>query len=686
MTPGPLEARSRQHVTTLPRGSHLFLSLSTPRSSRPHTISYEMTSSAHASYHTRISFDPAASSPAPVEEGQISGYFNDSLSRTLLGLTDNEQLLHSGTYGSKEPGQFPTAFSLIREGPRDRRFLPFVPQRYSDSAFPFSMHDRNGQYLVHVKLLQSRREELDRLAKAILDVSADMGRSPPDYLRALIPRVTYEWQSSTMIGAYQTGFPYQFQPYFTPSANRARWIRIWRLLALGQGFLNLCATALGSRTTQQRPTGILLDCSPRDEDIPLLRAFLRLGVSIEGECPELSLVGFTEVDALQLLLGPRSEDNLAGAFSPSTELEPTDDDGLVWSVFNEDYDKKVYDDFGYAQTRRYRRIERAEQAREAAQADENDEDEYMAGYHLAGEAAPSEQAATRELVLYEAGLRRATPSMTNLQVPSTSEHSAGPSTPTSTSGQTSTSTSSRNRNSEGGTPYRRPRQNNRSREFQGVPRAPKRKSGSKGSRFSGANQEPLGGSSSHYRPYPPSHRQHDSASSASREPSQPGSTMTAPDLALLAEALVPASRQAPFRAGPALAARQSRELFRDTDTGTLHPMRVTETSFSALGLASEPAYSTPSSFPADSYAPGAATMFPPHAQAGANNPNWTVPPGASGPDPASSAGWGETEPFGNPFMAPPAPSTPSYPPPSGPSARPPHGRYPGQARGHTRRQ
>jgi hypothetical protein len=78
--------------------------------------SSKMSQNDHASVQHRISFDREASSPAAVTEGPQNGYFNDQLTRDLLGLEKEEVLLNSGTYGAKEPGHHPVEFALLRQG------------------------------------------------------------------------------------------------------------------------------------------------------------------------------------------------------------------------------------------------------------------------------------------------------------------------------------------------------------------------------------------------------------------------------------------------------------------------------------------------------------------------------------------------------------------------------------------
>ena len=80
--------------------------------------------SEHASLRHRITFDYSLSSPVPTHRGRTLGYSDDSTTHTLLGLEEDDQVMHSGTYSLKEPGAEPVALSLLRDGSFDQR--PFM--------------------------------------------------------------------------------------------------------------------------------------------------------------------------------------------------------------------------------------------------------------------------------------------------------------------------------------------------------------------------------------------------------------------------------------------------------------------------------------------------------------------------------------------------------------------------------
>ena len=71
--------------------------------------------SEHASLGHCITFDYSLLSPAPMHEGRTSGYFDDSAMHTLLGLEEDDQVMHSGTYSFKELGAKPVALSLLQD-------------------------------------------------------------------------------------------------------------------------------------------------------------------------------------------------------------------------------------------------------------------------------------------------------------------------------------------------------------------------------------------------------------------------------------------------------------------------------------------------------------------------------------------------------------------------------------------
>ena len=74
---------------------------------------YTAYQSEHASLRHRITFNYSLLSPGPMHKGRTSGYFDDSTTHTLLGLKEDDLIMHLGTYGLKEPGAEPVALSLL---------------------------------------------------------------------------------------------------------------------------------------------------------------------------------------------------------------------------------------------------------------------------------------------------------------------------------------------------------------------------------------------------------------------------------------------------------------------------------------------------------------------------------------------------------------------------------------------
>jgi hypothetical protein len=101
-----------------------------------------------------VTYSYVLSLAAPIQDGAISGYFEDTLTCSLLGLMVYNRLLHSGTYGPEEPGHASTKLTLLVDGEYDRLFLPFIP-RNRNFYGPLVMHERNKQWLMKRNALKS---------------------------------------------------------------------------------------------------------------------------------------------------------------------------------------------------------------------------------------------------------------------------------------------------------------------------------------------------------------------------------------------------------------------------------------------------------------------------------------------------------------------------------------------------
>lgn len=146
----------------------------------------------HISHLAPISCDLAASSPAPVHEGQSRGYFTDEATCLLLGLGTEVVPLNSGTYGKEEPGVKAIKLSLLRLKSYDQLLLPFMPKNHWFHNTLLSISVQNRQYGAHLQLLR-QLEEL--FSKALLNtqISANnSGLNLPQYTRLLVPKLQFK--------------------------------------------------------------------------------------------------------------------------------------------------------------------------------------------------------------------------------------------------------------------------------------------------------------------------------------------------------------------------------------------------------------------------------------------------------------------------------------------------------------
>ena len=229
-----------------------------------------MSSKQHESGSHRIGFEPSASSPAPTLQGARRGYFEDSATKCLLQLSDNEVLLNSGTYGGKELGQSPIEMSFIRDGDYDQRLTPFVPQHHTYYGDQLTLHYRNGQWLPLVASITSLWSIFSEIVADALKLAESTGLSLLSYALDLVPRLCYK------ISSEDPPFFFQLLPFFSPSALRARWCCIARVAVLLEGYINLCTRLLHPAAEWARgvPVGIHFDSdSATSEDGKLARAY-----------------------------------------------------------------------------------------------------------------------------------------------------------------------------------------------------------------------------------------------------------------------------------------------------------------------------------------------------------------------------------------------------------------------------
>jgi len=314
----------------------------------------------HDHYRARVTTDPTASSPAPVDEGKKKGYFDDHATRMLLDLSPSDAVLHSGTYGNKELSVSPIKLSSLRATNYDRRLLPFTPLNHAFACTYIAMHDRNGQFPV---LAQTRKNLEESLNRALIDAQIaanSAGISLPNYAMTLIPRIKYSE------GGDDHPFPHQFKIFFAPSASRMRGVRVGRIEALLDATTN-AASAMNNGFRgwpKGEPVGILIGEEEfSEEDVTILSAYQALGVPRVGSLPEgLEIVSLTREEVQDALIGKMLGKSVPNTKIPDviSDFDPNsgmDDDALYYASIAPDYDEHNLNADGEAKTREQRREE-----------------------------------------------------------------------------------------------------------------------------------------------------------------------------------------------------------------------------------------------------------------------------------------------------------------------------------------
>jgi hypothetical protein len=307
----------------------------------------------HDHYRAGVSADPATSSPAPIAQGPIRGYFDDNATRLLLGLSPNDSILHSGTYGHKELSVLPIKFSSIRPSMYDPRLLPFTPRLHSFLSHAIDMHEQRGQFPVYA---QTRRNLDESLTWSMLKAQVACNQasiSLPNYALALIPRLRYN------AGGDGNPFPYQFLVFFSPSAKRIRGVRIGRVRAVLDAASNAAHAFINGPGNWPigEPVGISIDVTELSEDDrQLLTAYLVLGVPVEGELAKgLDPTSFSLEAAREIVIGKALGKSALVTKIPldSPGFNPdsgTDEDALDFAALDPDYEEHGFDGDGLVMT------------------------------------------------------------------------------------------------------------------------------------------------------------------------------------------------------------------------------------------------------------------------------------------------------------------------------------------------
>ena|ERR1700733_11258424 len=211
------------------------------------------------------------------DQGPIRGYFDDNATHLLLGLSPNDAVLHSGTYGNKELSVSPIKFSSLRPHMYDQGLLPFTPHLHSFLSHTIDMHEQHGQFPVYAETCQSLEESFTwSLLKAQM-ACHKASISLPNYALALTPRLRYS------VGGDERPFPYQFLIFFSPSTKHIHGLCIGQVCAVLDAATNAThALVNGPRDWPiGKPVRISIDVTDLSEDNKkLLAAYSALRVPV----------------------------------------------------------------------------------------------------------------------------------------------------------------------------------------------------------------------------------------------------------------------------------------------------------------------------------------------------------------------------------------------------------------------
>jgi len=306
----------------------------------------------HASLGHRITFDYSLSSPAPTHEGRTSGFFEDSATRALLALNDEDLVMHSGSYGPKEPGAEPVDLSSLQDGSFDQRLLPFAPVHVS-TFLPLILHELNGQPYPKKALVKALKEDIDRSLEEAADLGERIGLSLPFYVREILPKLLCEDPENS------DPFAYQLRPYFSPSVLRVRWTRINRGKIMLHAFINLCHRILhpDAAWKVKPPVGIRTNSSAIEGTaLSLARAYVFFGLPIVGLTPELP-EHYSVESARDALLDPSwPKAPLVVELEHVIKLPEGSDDDPNFKELHPQYDTLVYHEDGVKRTAKERKL------------------------------------------------------------------------------------------------------------------------------------------------------------------------------------------------------------------------------------------------------------------------------------------------------------------------------------------
>ena len=229
----------------------------------------------HASLNHHITFDYSLSSPAPKHKGRTLGYYDDSTTCTLLALDVDDHVMHSGTYGPKEPGVEPVDLLLLEDGLFDQCLLPFTPVNVA-TFLPLILHDLNGQPYLKKALVVALKEDVDQLLAEASDLGQQVGLSLPFYICEVLPKLLWEDLENS------DPFTYQLCPYFLLCMH---WTRINHCKIMLHAFINLCHHILHPNAAWKvrPPVSLQADAmAVSNKVLSLMCAYLFFGLPFTG--------------------------------------------------------------------------------------------------------------------------------------------------------------------------------------------------------------------------------------------------------------------------------------------------------------------------------------------------------------------------------------------------------------------
>ena len=172
---------------------------------------------------------------APVESSHKRSYFNNRATRVLLALTEEDYLQAAGTYGTKELGEYPVDFPLLRNGSYDQCLTPFVPKRRGTMrVVHIELHQTNRQWKPSSRALRNLEGDLVSAINQA-EEAVKLTKLPlPEYAFELVPRLCYCDSPDNPF------FEYQFQIWFELEAHYGRWHRTEHTARLLDGYTNVC--------------------------------------------------------------------------------------------------------------------------------------------------------------------------------------------------------------------------------------------------------------------------------------------------------------------------------------------------------------------------------------------------------------------------------------------------------------